>query len=54
MYTALTRIKNKPYKFFYINKGRKRSSHSFSSYTSYSDVTKASRDHKFIRSSSWK
>lgn len=33
MYTALTRIKNKPYKFFYLNKGRKRSPHSFGSYT---------------------
>lgn len=56
MYTAVTRIKNKPYKILLFKHGRDgKEAHIYSAATqSYSDITKASRDQKFIRSSSWK
>lgn len=56
MYTAVTRIKNKPYKILLIKHERGgKEAHIYSAATqSYSDITKASRDQKFIRSSSWK
>lgn len=51
MHTAVTRIKNKPYKFFLFKHGRDgKEAHIYSAATqSYSDITKASRDQKFIK-----
>lgn len=46
MYTAVTRIKNKPYKILLFKHGRDgKEAHIYSAATqSYSDITKASRD----------